>query len=88
MTGLLLRVPAEDHRALCTHGLTGLHLSGGTRAMAGTNPPAPGPDRAGEPGVRLRHPAADLADAVPVSQVTRTSAQQTTADVPERHRHA
>ncbi|NGM14064.1 hypothetical protein [Verrucosispora sioxanthis] len=29
-----------------------------------------------------------LADAVPVSQVTWTSAQHITADVPERHRHA
>ncbi|GGO08598.1 hypothetical protein GCM10011574_23280 [Microbispora bryophytorum] len=69
MTGLLLRVPAEGHRALCTHDLTGLHPWGGPRAMAGTNPPAPG----------------DAADAVPVSQVTRTSAPQITADVPERH---
>ncbi|MFD8076675.1 Ldh family oxidoreductase [Streptomyces sp. NPDC059718] len=159
MTGLLLRVPAEDHRALCTHDLTGLHPWGGTRAMAGTNPPAPGDavdsagvratdataavdgaispfggpkgyalglmievlvatltrtalgddvrgtldptdpptrgdvfiamdprapghDRVREPGPRLRHPAAD---AVPVSQVNWTSAQQITADVPERH---
>lgn len=37
------------------------------------------------PGARLRHPAANLADAVPVSQVTWTSAQRITADVPERH---
>lgn len=36
------------------------------------------------PGARLRHPAADLADAVPVSQMTWTSAQHITADVPER----
>ncbi|WP_319018979.1 Ldh family oxidoreductase [Microbispora sitophila] len=162
MTGLLLRVPAEDHRALCTHDLTGLHPWGGTRAMVGTNPPAPGDavdsagvratdaatamdgaispfggprgyalrlmievlvatltrtalgddvrgtldptdpptkgdvfiamdprapghDRVWEPGARPRHPAANLADAVPVSQVTWTSAQQITADVPERH---
>ncbi|XVQ89265.1 Ldh family oxidoreductase [Microbispora siamensis] len=162
MTGLLLRVPAEDHRALCPHGLTGLHPWAGTRAMVGTNPPAPGDavdsagvratdaaaavdgaispfggprghalglmievlvatltrtalgddvrgtldpadpptrgdvfiatdrrapghDRVREPGARLRRPAANLADAVPVSQVTRTSAQQITADVPERH---
>ncbi|WP_371786620.1 Ldh family oxidoreductase [Streptosporangium subroseum] len=162
MTGPLLRVPAEDHRALCTHDLTGLHPWGGTRAMVGTNPPAPGDavdsagvratdaaaavdgaispfggpkgyalglmievlvatltrtalgddvrgtldptdpptkgdvfiamdprapghDRVREPGARLRHPAANLADAVPVSQVTWTSAQQITADVPERH---
>ncbi|MFI7150926.1 hypothetical protein ACIBO2_38915 [Nonomuraea sp. NPDC050022] len=120
MTGLLLRVPAEDHRALCTHDLTRLHPWGGTRAMVGTNPLAPGDavdsagmratdaaaavdgaispfgfiamdprapghDRVWEPGARLRHPAADLADAVPVSQVTWTSAQQISADVPERH---
>jgi hypothetical protein len=85
VTGLLLRVPAEDHRALCTHDLTGLHPWGGTRAMVGTNPPTPGHDRVWEPGARLRHPAANLADAVPVSQVTWTSAQQITADVPERH---
>lgn len=71
MTGLLLRVPAEDHRALCAHDLTGLHPWDGTRAMVGTHPPAPGD--------------AALADAVPVSQVTWTSAQQITADVPERH---
>jgi LDH2 family malate/lactate/ureidoglycolate dehydrogenase len=49
------------------------------------DPRAPGHDRAWEPGARLRHPAANLADAVPVSQVTWTSAQQITADVPERH---
>ncbi|MGW5263454.1 Ldh family oxidoreductase [Microbispora sp. NPDC004025] len=162
MTGLLLRVPAEDHRALCVHDLTRPHPWGGTRAMAGTNPPAPGdavdlagvratdaaaavdgaispfggprgqalglmievlvatstrtalgddvretPDpaeppaegdvfvamdprapgraRVRKPGARLRHPAANLAHAVPVSQVTWTSAQQITADVPERH---
>ena len=134
MTGLLLRVPAEDHRALCTPDLTGLHPWGGTRAMVGTHPlaprdavdsagvratdaaaavdgaispfggpkghalglmievldvfiamdpRAPGHDRARR--ARLRHPAANLADAVPVSQVTWTSAQQITADVPERH---
>ncbi|MEU5934940.1 hypothetical protein [Micromonospora sp. NPDC047187] len=46
MTGLLLRAPAEHHRA--------------TRA-------------------------ANLADAVPVSQVTWSSAQHIAADVPERH---
>lgn len=38
MTGLLLRASAEDHRALCTHDLTGLHPGDGTRAMAGTMP--------------------------------------------------
>jgi len=48
VTGLLLRVPAEDHRACATR-------------------------------------AANLADAVPVSQVTWTSAQQIAADVAERH---
>ncbi|MEN3541054.1 hypothetical protein AAH991_38480 [Microbispora sp. ZYX-F-249] len=114
MTGLLLRVPAEDHRALRTHDLTALHPGGGTRTMVATStrtaldddvrgtldpadPPAkgdvfiamdprtPGHDRVREPGARLRHPAANLADAVPVSQVTWTSAQQITADVPERH---
>ncbi|MET8090234.1 hypothetical protein [Micromonospora sp. NPDC005220] len=41
------------------------------------------------PGARARAiRAANLADAVPVSQVTWTSAQHITADVPERHRHA
>ncbi|GGL19732.1 hypothetical protein Sme01_47580 [Sphaerisporangium melleum] len=87
MTGLVLRVPAEDHRALCTPDLTGLHTWGGTRAMVGTSPPAPG-DAAGvraTAAARLRHPAADLADAVPVSQVTWTTAPRITADVPERH---
>jgi LDH2 family malate/lactate/ureidoglycolate dehydrogenase len=104
VTGLLLRVPAEDHRALCTHDLTGLHPWGGTRAMVGTNPLAPGDaptkcnvfiamdprapghDRVREPGARAcATRAANLADAVPVSQVTWTSAQQIAADVPERH---
>ncbi len=162
MTGLLLRRPAEDHHALRTHDLTGLHPWGGTRVRVGTNPPAPrdavdsagvratdaaaavdgaispfggpegyalglmievlvatltrtalgddvrgaldptvpptkgdvfivmdprapGHDRVREPGARPHHPAANLADAVPVSQVTWTSAQQITADVPERH---
>ncbi|MBP2704252.1 hypothetical protein JOL79_10560 [Microbispora sp. RL4-1S] len=79
MTGLLFRVPAEDRRTLCTHDLTGLHPWGGTRAMVGTNPRAPG-DAVGSAGLR----ATDAA-AVPVSQVTWTSAQQITADVPERH---
>ncbi|GAA0411713.1 hypothetical protein GCM10009530_75290 [Microbispora corallina] len=103
MTGLLFRVPAEGHRALCTHDLTGLHPWGGTLGddvrgtLDPTDPPtrgdvfiamdprAPGHDRVGEPGARLRHPAANLADAVPVSQVTWTSAPHITADVPERH---
>ncbi|MFF5113702.1 hypothetical protein [Streptosporangium sp. NPDC000509] len=49
------------------------------------DPRAPGHDRIRESGTRLRHPAANPADAVPVSQVTWTSAQQITADVPERH---
>ncbi|GAA3788485.1 hypothetical protein GCM10022226_03920 [Sphaerisporangium flaviroseum] len=89
MTGLLLRVPAEDHRALCTHDLTG--------TLDPTDPPtkgdviiamdlrAPGHDRVWEPGACPRHPAANLADAVPFSQLTWTSAQRITADVPERH---
>ncbi|AWS43520.1 hypothetical protein [Streptosporangium sp. 'caverna'] len=88
MTGPPLRVPAEDHRAPCTPDLNGLHTRSGTRATAGTNPldpRTPGHDRVWEPGARLRHPAANLADAVPVSQVTWTSAQHITADVPERH---
>ncbi|MEO3772053.1 hypothetical protein [Micromonospora sp. B9E7] len=63
MTGLLLRTSAEEHRALCTHDLTGLYPAAGARA-------------------------ANLANAVPVSQVTWTSAQQIAADVPERYRHA
>ncbi|MQY09901.1 hypothetical protein SRB5_00040 [Streptomyces sp. RB5] len=49
---------------------------------------APGHDRIRKPGARLRHPAANLADAVPVSWVTRTSAQHISAAVPERHPHA
>ncbi|SCE99780.1 hypothetical protein GA0070563_10429 [Micromonospora carbonacea] len=40
------------------------------------------------PGDGCATRAADLADAVPVPQVTWTSAQHTAADVPERHRHA
>ena len=86
MTGLLIRVSAEDHRALCTHDLTGLHPWGGSRAMAGTNPLAPG-DAVDSAGVRATDAAAavDGAIAVPVSQVTRTSVQHITADVPERH---
>lgn len=85
MTGLLLRAPAEDHRALCTHDLTGLHPGDGTRAMAGTNPLAPGDagDSAGARACATR--AANLADAVLVSQVTWMSARQIAADVPERH---
>ena len=49
------------------------------------DPWAPGHDRVREPGARPRHPAANPGDAVPVSHVTWTSAQQITADVPERH---
>ncbi|MEU4539654.1 hypothetical protein AB0G15_32845 [Streptosporangium sp. NPDC023825] len=46
MTGPPLRVPAEDHRALCTHDLTGLHPWGRTRAMVrGTLDPADPPTR-------------------------------------------
>ncbi|GIJ81232.1 hypothetical protein SAMN05443287_12225 [Micromonospora phaseoli] len=91
MTGLLLRAYAENHRALCTHDLTGLHPADETRAMAGTNPPAPGtpatlPACAPPPGARAGATrAANLADAVPVAQVTWTSAQHIAADVPERH---
>ncbi|RAO53522.1 hypothetical protein LUPAC06_05392 [Micromonospora saelicesensis] len=41
------------------------------------------------PGVRAcATRAANLADAVPVSQMTWTSAPHIAADVPERHRHA
>ena len=69
--------------------MSGLHPWGGTRATAGTNamdPGAPGHDRVREPGARAcATRAANLADAVPVSQVTWTSAQQIAADVPERH---
>ncbi|MEU8379722.1 hypothetical protein [Streptosporangium sp. NPDC048865] len=86
MTGPPRRVPAEDHRALCAHDLTGLHPKG--EVFVATDPRALGHDRVREPGARPRHPAANPADAVPVSQVTWTSAQQITADVPERHRHA
>ncbi|WP_432932977.1 hypothetical protein ACQPZZ_16525 [Microbispora sp. CA-135349] len=116
MTGLLLRVPAEDHRAPCTHDLTGLHPWGGTPVMVGTNPPAPGDTVLDSGGVRATDTAAAvegatspfgvpqghalrlvievqvatstrtaLGDDVPVSQATWTSAQQITADVPERH---
>ncbi|MBM0274979.1 hypothetical protein [Micromonospora tarensis] len=41
------------------------------------------------PGARAHATrAANLADAVPVSQLTWTSAPHIAADVPERHRHA
>ncbi|MGW2354592.1 Ldh family oxidoreductase [Actinacidiphila glaucinigra] len=63
MTGSLLRVPAEDHRALCTHDLTGLHPWGRTRAMAGTNPPAPG-DAVDSAGVRATDAAAAVGGAI------------------------
>lgn len=61
--------------------------------MVGTSPLTPGDavdsaghDRVREPGARAcATRAANLADAVPVSQVTWTSAQQIAADVPERH---
>lgn len=93
MTGLLLRGPAEDHHALRTRDLTGLHPWSRDPTVPPTkgdvfivmDPRAPGHDRVREPGARPHHPAANLADAVPVSQVTWTSAQQITADVPERH---
>jgi LDH2 family malate/lactate/ureidoglycolate dehydrogenase len=49
-------------------------------------PPAPGHDRVLVPGDRARATrAANLADGVPVSQVTWTRAHQIAADVPERH---
>ena len=85
MTGVLIRVSAEGHRALCTHDLTGLHPTDPTtrcNVFIAADPRAPGHNRVREPGARLRHPAAD---AVPVSQVNWTSAQHITADVPERH---
>ncbi|WP_431947972.1 Ldh family oxidoreductase [Actinacidiphila sp. bgisy167] len=63
MTGLLLRVPAGDHRALCAHDLTGLHPWGGTRAMVGTNPPAPG-DVVDSAGVRATDAAAAVEGAI------------------------
>ncbi|MFF7680124.1 Ldh family oxidoreductase [Actinacidiphila glaucinigra] len=56
-------MPAEDHRALCTHDLTGLHPWGGTGAMAGTNPPAPG-DAVDSAGVRATDAAAAVDGAV------------------------
>ncbi|MDX3076712.1 Ldh family oxidoreductase [Streptomyces sp. MI02-7b] len=63
MTGLLPRVPAEDHRALYTHDLTGLHPWAGTRAMAGTNPPAPG-GAVDSTGVRATDAAAAVDGAI------------------------
>ena len=49
-------------------------------------PRATGHDRVGTPGARAcATRAANLADAVPVSRVTWTSAQQIAADVSERH---
>ncbi|MFG6201634.1 Ldh family oxidoreductase [Nonomuraea sp. JJY05] len=63
MTGLLLREPAEDHRALCAHDLTGLHPWGATRAMVGTNPPAPG-GAVDSAGVRATDPAAAVDGAI------------------------
>jgi LDH2 family malate/lactate/ureidoglycolate dehydrogenase len=51
-----------------------------------TDPRAPGHNRVREPAARAcATRAATLADAVAVSQVTWTSAQQIAADVPERH---
>ncbi|SNT44949.1 Ldh family oxidoreductase [Actinacidiphila glaucinigra] len=63
MTGLLLRVPAADHRALCTHDLTGLHPWGGTRAMAGKKLLAPG-DAVDSAGVRVTDAAAAVDGAI------------------------
>jgi LDH2 family malate/lactate/ureidoglycolate dehydrogenase len=105
VTGPPLRVPAEDHRALCTHDLTGLTRTAlgddVRRTIDPTDPPtkrdvfiamdpgAPGHDRVREPGARAcATRAANVADAVPVSQVTWTSAQHIAADVPEGHWHA
>jgi hypothetical protein len=86
VTGPLLPVPAADHRTLCAHDLTGSHPRAGTRALVGTNPLAPEHDRVREPGARAcATRAANLADAVPVSQATRTSARHIAAGVPERH---
>ncbi|MYX36511.1 hypothetical protein GTY85_24190 [Streptomyces sp. SID8377] len=56
-------MPSEDHRALCTHDLTGLHPWGGTRAMVGTNPPAPG-DAVDSAGVRATDAAAAVDGAI------------------------
>ncbi|MEU0556536.1 hypothetical protein [Dactylosporangium sp. NPDC006015] len=70
---MLIRVSAEDHRALCN-------------IFIATDPRAPGRNRLRQPGARARATrAANLAHAVPVSQVTWTSAQHIAADVPERH---
>ncbi|WP_327002863.1 hypothetical protein OHA72_48530 [Dactylosporangium sp. NBC_01737] len=80
MTGLLIRVSAEDHRALCTDPPTKRNV------FIATDPRAPGHNRVREPGARAcATRAANLADAVPVSQVTWTSAQHIAAGVPERH---
>jgi hypothetical protein len=85
--GLLLRVSAEDHRARCAHDLTGLHPWGGTRAMVGTNPLAPG-DAVDSAGVRATDAAAAVDGATRQPTLPTPSrfadAQQTTADVPER----
>lgn len=92
MTGLLRRAPAEDHRALRTHHLTGLHPTHPSTegdVFIAMEPSATGHDPVRAPGARAYATrAANLADAVPVSQVTWTSAQHIAADVPERHRHA
>ncbi|MFB4284741.1 Ldh family oxidoreductase [Nonomuraea sp. MTCD27] len=63
MTGLPLRVPAEDHRAPCVHDPTGLHPWSGTRAMVGTDPPAPG-DAVDSAGVRATDAAAAVDGAI------------------------
>jgi hypothetical protein len=86
VTGPLLPVPAEDHRALCAYELTGPHTWGGTRARVGTNPPAPG-DAVDSAGVRATDAAAAVDGAIRPSGGPQgcTSAQQITADVPERH---
>ncbi|MEV4175394.1 Ldh family oxidoreductase [Nonomuraea sp. NPDC049709] len=63
MTGLLLPVPAEGHHVLCAHDLTGLHPWGGTRAMAATDPLAPG-DTVDSTGVRATDAAAAVDGAI------------------------
>lgn len=63
MTGLLLRLPAGDHRTLCTHDLTRLHPWGRTRAMAGTHPLAPG-DAVDSAGARAAVAAAAVDGAI------------------------
>ncbi|GAB3836741.1 hypothetical protein GCM10029963_77730 [Micromonospora andamanensis] len=94
MTGLPLRAYTGNHRALCGRHPARLHPADRTPAEAGTKPPALGtsvtaPACATPPGGHAGVTrSAKLADAVPVTQLTWTSAQHIAADVPERHRHA